>query len=76
MTDDPYDGPEAPAWVAELLAGLAADDPPIPEDVAARLDAVLATLGPADLQSADEAAPRALDDPADGQRAAGVTGCC
>lgn len=42
--DAPYAGPEAPAWVAELLAGLPADDPPIPEDVAVRLDAVLAQL--------------------------------
>jgi hypothetical protein len=35
---------QAPAWLGELLRSLPDDDPPIPHDVAARLDAVLATL--------------------------------
>lgn len=66
--EEPYDGPEAPAWVAELLAGLPADDPQIPDDVASRLDAVLATLaaspGPAPAAGGDAAgaAPGAGDD--------------
>lgn len=38
--------PPAPPWLAELLASLPADDPPIPEHVAARLDAALAVLTP------------------------------
>jgi hypothetical protein len=42
--DEPYAGPAAPAWVSELLAGLPADDPPIPDDVASRLDATLREL--------------------------------
>jgi hypothetical protein len=40
--DEPFDGPPAPPWVGELLAGMRQDDPAIPADVAARLDAALA----------------------------------
>ncbi len=42
-------GTEAPAWVAEALASLRADDPPLPDDVAERIDRALAVLGPADV---------------------------
>lgn len=42
-------GAEAPAWVGELLASLRADDPPLPDDVAERIDRALAVLTPADV---------------------------
>ena len=51
------DAHQAPAWVGELLRSLPQDDPPIPDDVASRLDAVLATL------AATRAAASPLDTP-------------
>lgn len=45
LTPEPHDdGPVAPAWVGDLLASLRADDPPIPDHVAARLTGALALL--------------------------------
>ncbi len=46
-------GTEAPAWVGDLLASLRTDDPPLPDDVAERIDRALAVLTTADVLPAE-----------------------
>lgn len=72
LPGDPGHGPEpllpadaeAPAWVGELLAGLRADDPPLPDHVAERIDRALSVLTPADVLPAAEPSPAGAATPA------------
>ena len=70
MTDD---RPDDQAEIALLLAGLAAETPPLPEDVAARLDDTLAALvAERSATGPGETTPETTPDPAHGDDAGDV----